>query len=113
MKERFAKLGNKTKLIAGALALAALMAINVQVGMNDGSTTDISLLGLEASVFAPTAVATYGNCDTGQRQCIESGVTSTSGPNGTGRWVCATGCVCSYDWVKLSGTIETGRCNYQ
>jgi hypothetical protein len=66
MKERFAKFGNKTKMIAGALALAALMAVNVQVGMNDGSTTDVSLLGLEASVFAPTAVATLtycGRCD--------------------------------------------------
>jgi hypothetical protein len=58
MKERFSKLGNKTKMIAGALALAALMAVNVQVGMNDGSTSDINLLGLEASVFAPAAVAT-------------------------------------------------------
>lgn len=67
-------------MIAGALALGALMAVNVQVGMNDGSTTDVSLLGLEASVFAPAAVATYGDCSTGQRSCIESGMTATTGP---------------------------------
>ncbi len=59
MKERIAKLGNKTKIIAGALVLAALMAVNVQVGMNDGST-DVSLNGLETSIFTPAAIATGG-----------------------------------------------------
>ncbi len=73
MKERFAKMGNKTRMIAGALALLALMAVNVQIGMNDGSTTDVSLLGLEASVFAPEAVATGGDWFCGQCEDYEFG----------------------------------------
>jgi hypothetical protein len=38
------------------------MAVNLQVGMNDGSTTNINLLGVEASIFAPAAVASISHC---------------------------------------------------
>jgi hypothetical protein len=64
MKERFAKIGNKTKMIAGALALAALMAVNVQVGMNNGDSSAMNLQSLEASIYSPTAIATVspGDC---------------------------------------------------
>lgn len=72
MKERFMKLGNRTKTLVGAIALVVLMAVNVQVGMNDGSTTDINLLGLEASVFAPVAVGTGSDTCNGTL-CVESG----------------------------------------
>jgi hypothetical protein len=49
------------------------MAVNVQVGMNDGSTTDVSLLGLEASVFAPAATATI--------QCENNGCLALNDPS--------------------------------
>ncbi|HSH25708.1 MAG TPA: hypothetical protein VLA13_09270, partial [Massilibacterium sp.] len=50
------------------LLLVALMAVNIQVGMNDGSSTDINLLGLEASIFSPAAMANIEEDD-----CHENG----------------------------------------
>ena len=96
MKERFMKFGNKTKTLFGAIALVVLMAVNVQVGMNDGSTTDINLLGLETSVFSPTAVATEYPCSEACNEdlcythymdpCIYTWCQFDGGPGGT--WMC-------------------------
>jgi len=39
-----------------------LVMFNVQIGMNDGESSDISLLGLSISVFVPNAVASGSSC---------------------------------------------------
>ncbi|HSH45301.1 MAG TPA: hypothetical protein VK966_05570 [Longimicrobiales bacterium] len=79
------------KVWIAASVLAALMAMNIQVGMNDGSTTDISLLGLEASVFAPAAVATANDCHkNGECEALyETGYTACTYMNcGSGTQLC-------------------------
>jgi len=81
MKKRLEKLGSTLKITASALLLVALMTVNVQVGMNDGSSTDINLLGLKASIFSPAAMASINPDD-----CHENG--ECEGLCGTGYDAC-------------------------
>lgn len=48
-----------TRIIAG-FALAALVIVNVQVGLTDGNSWDMSLGEISLSVFTPAIVATVG-----------------------------------------------------
>jgi len=57
-------LSKKFKYFSGALLLGALMVINVTVGtvpdssLADEQVSQVSLLGLETSIYTPAAVAT-------------------------------------------------------
>lgn len=66
MKKRPIKFGNMVKFVIRGLMLVVLMAVNVQVGLNDGTKTDIRLLGLEVSVFASTAEAYMEDAEEGE-----------------------------------------------
>jgi len=53
-----------TKFVAVFLFIFLVM-FNVQIGMHDGESRDINLLGLSISVFVPNAIASYeawGEC---------------------------------------------------
>ncbi len=58
MSKKIKKKGKISGTITSFLILAIVMVVNVQIGLNDGDTTDIGLFGLEASVFVPASVAT-------------------------------------------------------
>ncbi len=61
MKRKFLKL----KLIFGTDLLSALMIFNVSLGIDSNNKSDINLIGVEAEIYSPTAVATGGdNCAT-------------------------------------------------
>lgn len=57
------KISNIIKSSIGIVSLCLLMFVNVQIGLNDGDEADLNILGLEATVFTPTAAAT-GSCTT-------------------------------------------------
>ena len=71
MKERINKTGKVIKLVTGGLSLAALMIVNVQVGLNDGSTSDIGVFNLSTAIFTPAAVAS--TCYLNARQTGQGG----------------------------------------
>lgn len=50
------------RILAG-VTLAALVVVNVQIGLTDGNSSDISLDGISMSIFTP-AVAATGVCPT-------------------------------------------------
>lgn len=45
-------------MVTGFLMLAIVMVVNVQIGLNDGNSTDIGLFGITTNVFVPSATAT-------------------------------------------------------
>jgi len=45
-----------TKIVA-AILFVFLVMFNVQIGLHDGESSDISLFGLNLSVFVPNAIA--------------------------------------------------------
>jgi hypothetical protein len=72
--------------------------------MNDGSTTDVSLLGLEASVFAPAAVASIScNDKVCGAELVCSGwwvfetCYTTCVPGGSGHTNCEPGTNCTIE----------------
>jgi len=67
MSAQIEKAGMKGVRILTAMLFVALMLFNIQLAFDDGSASDISLLGLKLSVFVPTAVATSPG-----QQCVSN-----------------------------------------
>ena len=97
----------------GTLLLGVLMVVNIQVATTSKNIEDINLLSLEASIFTPAAVATFYGCTSGNGSCLTSGTQPCGrSKDCTVKWVCGTGCSCSFDWVKYSGTPSTAKCKW-
>jgi len=92
-----------TKIVA-AILFVFLVMFNVQVGMHSGETSDVSLFGLELSIFVPSALAT-GNSNT----CYDSGTTCHFwNINCQEVWRCNPNGAC-FEW-KIREPYDPGSC---
>lgn len=113
MSTNVKKAGKISGMVTSMIMLALIMVVNVQIGLNDGDSTDIGLFGLKASVFVPSSVATE-KCSSGTQTC-HSGPSCNPSVDSpcTHRTTCeGEKCYCEITWISSIDS-SSQRCNWQ